>query len=142
MKVEIITDIAAEPVTLDEVKAFLRVTGSGHDALLVKTMKGAREYLEKATNLSFGEKVLKVTVDYELPEELLPYGPVIDVTDEDSDDDYYYYTYEAGYTELPEDLKTGLKMVIKHWYDADDISVDVPKVIKSIIQANDRNMML
>ena len=142
MKVEIITDMTAEPVALIDVKNYLRVTGNGHDNVIANMITGARKYLEKATNLSFGQKEIKVTVVSEIEDEdLLPYGPVSNV-EESSDDDYYYYEYDAGFEDLPEDLRMALLMLIKHWFDVDDIATEVPNVIKRIIQVNERNMML
>lgn len=144
MKVEIVSAAETEPVTLLEVKNFIKVTGTGHDDVLDTLRKSARKYLERSTDLSFIEKSLKVTSDRELEEWELPYGPVNEITssDEPNDDDEYVYEYEAGYEELPDELKTAIKMTVKYWYDIDDISTYLPAEIRKIIGVNQRNAML
>jgi hypothetical protein len=144
MKVEITSTAASEAVSISEIKDFLKVTGSAHDDVLNALNEAARKYLEKATNLSFIEKTIKVTSDRELEEWELPYGPVSEVTDKDEPDDdgNYVYTYDTGYEDLPEDLKTAIKMTVKYWYDMDDISDNLPLAARKIIELNQTNPML
>ena len=141
MKIELIEDIENEPVSLAELKAFMKVTGSAHDSILQAMNTSARVYLEKATGLSFAPKTLKVTSDYKLEEWELPYGPVNEITDEEEGDDYTY-TYTTGYDDLPDDLKLGIKMTVKHWYDIDDIAAEVPNAVKKIVQINQETPIL
>lgn len=153
MKVEIVTDITEEPVSLAETKAFLRVTGSGHDTVISSLITAARQTLESRTDSSFGVKSLKVTTTEDLKiydpdddinvfaDSLLPYGPVSDVTQSD-DDDYYYYEYTAGYETLPYPLRTAIMMLVKYWYDIDEVSRDVPASIDAIVDSYNRNPML
>jgi hypothetical protein len=142
MKIEIITDVIAEPVTLDEVKAALRITGNGHDAELTSLITDAREFLEKATNYSFGTKELKVTTDEELEEDELPYGPVQSLDNSDEAEGIYTYEYTAGYDPCPAALKRGIKLMVKYYFDADDLSEPIPRLVNDIIAAHAKCPML
>jgi hypothetical protein len=144
MKIEIITDVQEEPVTLDEIKSALRITGNGHDAELSSLISDAREYLEKAINCSLATKEIKVTTDEALEEDELPYGPVqsLDNSDEDDDEEVYIYEYTAGYDPCPAGLKRGIKLMVKYYFDADDLAAPIPKLIKDIILAHAKNPML
>jgi len=140
MKVEIVTDITTEPVTLTEVKNYLKITGSGHDDDLEDMISDARRYVERATDSSVSERSLKVTSDLEMEEWELPFGPVIgDVKDSTDSDSNYIYEYSAGYDPTPPDMKRLILDVIKWWYDIDDMAVPFPNVIKNKIQLLTRN---
>lgn len=144
MKVEITDTANIEAVQVEEIKKFLKVTGSAHDEVLRSLNESARKYLENRTNLSFITKTIKVTADRELEDWELPYGPVNSITskEEPNDDDEYVYTYEAGYEQLPQDLKQALKMTVKYWYDMEDITDELPKATEMAIKANQTNPML
>jgi hypothetical protein len=143
MKIEIVTDITIEPVTLQEVKDALKITGTGHDDELGRLITDARKYVEKAIDQSVLERELKVTSDIELDEWDMPFGPVIgDVTDSTDDDYNYVYEYSAGYDETPADIRRLIILIIKYWYDIDDIAQPLPEVVKNLICANTRNPML
>ena len=78
-QVKIIDDIAAEPVTLAEVKSFLRIDAdySSEDTVLDLIITSAREKLEAQLNLAFGVKTLEVQfTGYGIE---LPYGPTGDI---------------------------------------------------------------
>ena len=143
LKIEVITDLTDEPVSLAEVKAMLRITGSGHDSVILSMITMARKYLEGALNKSLGEKTLKLTCDDEYEEYDLPYGPNQTITDEDEDDDdNYVYTYTTGYETVPDDIKMLLMLTIKYWYDIDDIGAELPKSIQNLIATNTTTPML
>lgn len=79
MQVKIITDIASEPVTLDEVKNFCRLDLDypGDDVTLALLVASAREKLEGFLNIYFGVKTIEVQfTGHELK---LPYGPTGDI---------------------------------------------------------------
>ena len=57
---------AAEPVTLAEAKAFLRLSTSSEDELLAGLIRAAREDLERATGLALIEQDWRLAID-ELP---------------------------------------------------------------------------
>jgi len=140
MKIEIITDVTTEPITLSEVKGMLRVTGNAHDTPLTSMITSARVYMERALNKNLAVKTMKVTTDEELDE--LPYGPVNTLISAEEDDGDYIYTYTSGYTALPEDIKQGLFYLIKHWFDIDDVASAVPESVNRVIQLNTNCPML
>ena len=143
LKIEVITDLTDEPVSLAEVKAMLRITGSGHDSVILSMITSARKYMEKALGKSLGEKTLKLTCDDEYKEYDLPYGPNQVITDEDEDDDgNYVYTYTTGYKEVPQDYKEGIIIRIKMIYDGDDLAVGIPDRLREIIVLNTNCPML
>ena len=73
------TATGAEPVTLEDMKAYLRVFHDAEDGVITRIIKHARQELEGATGLSLVEATveLKTEIDGELR---LPYGPVTAVT--------------------------------------------------------------
>jgi len=142
MKVEIITDIAIEPLTLEEVKDALKISGSGHDTELERMITDARVYIERAIDTSVSERTLKVTSDIELDEFELPFGPVSDLVETTDADDNYVYTYTGGDETCPADIKRLIIMLIKHWYDIDDEAVALPAVIKREIMLRTRQPAL
>jgi len=140
MIVEIVTDITTEPITITEVKAALRITGSAHDDDLEDMISDARRYVERATDSSVSERSLKVTNEIEMEEYELPFGPIIgDVTESTNTDSQYVYEYSAGYSPTPPDMKRLILEVIKYWYDIDDTSADLPVAIMKKIQLLTRN---
>ena len=141
LKIEVITDLTDEPVSLAEVKAMLRITGSGHDSVILSMITMARKYLEGVLNKSLGQKTLKVTSDDKYEAYDLPYGPNQVVTNED-DDDNYVYTYTTGYETVPDDIKILLMQTIKYWHDIDDIGAELPKSIQNLIAVNTTTPML
>lgn len=71
---------AAEPVSLSEMKAHLRVDYTDDDSLIGDQITEAREWMEKALNLSMVHRTYTAKIDgfYECIE--LPAGPVSSVT--------------------------------------------------------------
>lgn len=57
------TDSASEPVTLDEVKAQLRIDGTDYDSILTPYIKTARQIAEKITGRDFINKTWKCYLD-------------------------------------------------------------------------------
>lgn len=99
------TDVATEPVTVQEAKLFCKVTGTGDDVLFSIFIRQARESLEQYCGVSMAEKTIIAEWD-KIPSDgiiQLPYGPVKsisavtikyeDSTDADEtlvlNDDYY-----------------------------------------------------
>ena len=139
MKIEIVTDIVQEPVTLPEVKSALKITGTGHDDELSRLITDARVYVEKACDISVLERELKVTDEDELEEDELPFGPVADLTvTEDTTNEVYVHEYTGGFTETPADIKRLITDLIKFWYDIDDPAAPLPAEIKKKIMLNSR----
>ena len=134
MKVEIVTDISLEPVTLQDVKDALKISGTGADDELERLITDCRKYVERAIDTSVSERELKVTSDVELEEWELPFGPVSDLTEVTDADDNYVYSYTGGETECPADIKRLILNIIKHQYDIDDEAKALPDHIKKQIQ--------
>lgn len=79
-QIQVITEAAYEPVTLGEVKDFLRVDSdsSDNDAVLELMIASCREKLEGYLNLYFVAKVCKIEFAQRALE--LPYGPTGAIT--------------------------------------------------------------
>jgi uncharacterized phiE125 gp8 family phage protein len=153
-QLEIITDLAVEPVTLQEAKDYMRISSNAEDSLIEELITSARERIEKFTGLSLGEKTLKAYWFYfHIPQEI-PYGPVtlIDsvVNDEDVALEYVarglqyktlesYSTtgltieYEAGFAVAPKGLKLAiLKQVSTDYENRENYSIyDQPYELSS-----------
>jgi hypothetical protein len=138
MKVKIITDIIIEPITLDEVKEALKITGSGHDTELERLISDARAYIERAIDTSVLERTLEVTSEDELEDWELPFGPVSNLVKTTDSDGNYVYTYTGGDMDCPPEIQRLITMLIKHWYDIDDEAVALPEAIKKGIQLRTR----
>ena len=133
--------MAAEPVSLTEVKSWLRIKEfSDDDSLLSELIKSTRKHLEKFTGLSFGSKTVKATMTLDSEWMEIPYGPVTGIvsvyrwdegagefqayTDFKSfeskirvqSEGIYRITYLAGFAPLPEDLKTDIKVLVAWQY--------------------------
>ena len=67
MGLKLITPPAAEPVTLQEAKEHLRITGSDEDALLTTFIEVAREYCEEYQNKAYITQTWDLSLD-EFPE--------------------------------------------------------------------------
>ena len=142
MKVTVTTDLTTEPVTIDEAKLWMRIVDyTTDDDLITELITSTRKHLEKYTGLSFGEKTIEAIMTNDRFTFELPYGPVITVSSVEKWDgdewitlvdetDYYVVddclqvysyskfrvTYTAGYEELPEDLKTDIKVLVAWQY--------------------------
>lgn len=78
----VIQDLSEEPVTLEFFKEHIRVDFNVDDNLLPSYLKSARQYLEQWSQLSFGEKKIRLTA-LRLPQNWkLMYGPVVSVETE------------------------------------------------------------
>ena len=144
-QLEIVTDLAVEPVTLQEAKDYMRISSESENDLIEELITSARERIEKFTGLSLGEKTLKAYWFYfHIPQEI-PYGPVTliesVVNDEDVALEYtarglqykmlesYSTTgltieYEAGFAVCPKGLKLAiLKQVSTDYENRENYSI-------------------
>lgn len=80
MQVEIITDLTSEPITVAEVRDYLRITTTVEDTLLQAMITAARTRLEKFSNLSFGAKEIQVYWNEVTDWKELPYQPKATIT--------------------------------------------------------------
>lgn len=79
-EVKVITDVQAEPVTLDEIKAFCRLDAdyTQEDLILELICASAREKLEGWLNIYLAPKEVEIEFSYPVFE--LPYGPAGEIT--------------------------------------------------------------
>jgi len=63
MALKMITAPAEEPVSLDEVKTYLRIDGTDFDMLLAGLIRAAREYCENFQNRAFVTQTWELTLD-------------------------------------------------------------------------------
>lgn len=157
-----------EPVTLTQIKRHLKMDldYTLEDDELSGFVKSARLWCEKYTGLSFVVKRLQVYTDKCRPLEI-PNGPVItieSVQDAEGNDIHYsrkglihpvissgremYVTFVAGFEDLPEDLKTAVKMLAVTLYEnREDMvtlknSMEITKVpfgVKDLLQPYSRS---
>lgn len=130
-----------EPVSVSEIKSYLRIDLTDDDVLLGILIKSARKSCEAFTNVSFIERTVVAEVMNMLGGQPLPYGPIGEISsfkncngEEVSTDNYkiegldfkmvktYFdgpitVTYAAGYAELPEDLKLAVMCQVAWLYE-------------------------
>lgn len=115
-----VTDLAEEPVSLEDFKKHARVDFATDDLLLAKYLKASRQKLERFAQLSFGERTVKLTAVSLVDNWAVMYGPVKSVTSghtlfgqsiiKDSGGRYVEIEYETGWPddELPEGIKIAI----------------------------------
>ena len=126
--------IADEPVTVEEVKRFLRVDYTDDDVMIEGMIRASRQLLEGRLNLSIPTHDVEVYWPEYAPVDAVPYGPVIewdelkiDDVDQTPPDDntlrfdkgVLYATYLAGHEEVPDELKRAIMKLVKVDYDGD-----------------------
>ena len=161
ISVEVIVDVSAEPVTLQEVKQHLNMEfdtdGSydfaDDDTYLMDTITDAREALERVTGYSMAPKTLSATINNSLGGSDLPYGPVISITSVIDDEgetvdaetqggkivtcgSYQVVEYEAGYETLPASLRRALLDEIAWMYNHRGEENDVTKQNRRLAKLN------
>ncbi len=134
MKVEIVTDITVEPITLAEVKEALKITGTSADDELERLISDCRDFVEHAIDTSVLEREIKVTSDIELEEWELPLGPVSNIVESTDSDDNYVYDYTGGETTCPARIQRLITDYIKYCYDIDDEAEALPDSIAKQIK--------
>ena len=135
--IEVTTDVVNEPVSLDDVKSFLRIDFDTEDLLIKSLIKSARVYCEKYTGITFAPKKADMFINYQSGTIKLPVYPVTKVNEvnfiasDGSESEVTFYTLspdtinidslgagmyvvdiEYGYASLPDELKTGLLMAV------------------------------
>lgn len=104
---------AIEPVTLEQVKADLRVDHSDDDERLSRHIVTAREWVERRVGTSFITRTLEYQEESFTGSVLLPQGPVQSVeliTYEDADGEFILD--EAGYTLI---IPTSMVKAVDSW---------------------------
>jgi len=87
-----------EPVSVEELKSFARIDGSGEDNLLASFIESARQKLEDYTGRAFLEQTMVMLMDWWSEKEVyLPKPPLLSVTSiETLDEDGVATTYAAA----------------------------------------------
>jgi|APGre2960657404_1045060.scaffolds.fasta_scaffold03648_2 uncharacterized phiE125 gp8 family phage protein len=138
MEVVVITDLATEPVTVQEAKNYMRISNNEEDTLIGELITSARQRLEGFTNRSFGTKTLKVRWNELNGWQELPYSPIQSITSVVNDDltaltyeskglevkqieafsfDGVIVQYVAGFTTLPKALKEAILKEVSTSYE-------------------------
>ena len=131
-------DIATEPVSLTDMKLWMKVDFTSDDSIISSLVTSARRVLERYTGLTFGTRTY--TMQMEVNDQWIdvPYGPLssvssitrIDgigstevVTDYDvrnrrillNQTGVFEIVYESSFN-VPEDLKTDIKKLVSYYY--------------------------
>jgi len=160
MRVDLVTAPSVEPVTLDEMKLYLKVDTDADDSYITSLIKAARISAEEITRRAFITQTVRVWFKYdELENPLeLPFPPLQEVTEivistptsqSTVDADNYSYEdgersrviyaeaeenwplydteghlgvkYVCGYgdqaSDVPDDIKQAIKLIVAHWYE-------------------------
>lgn len=87
MGLSLVTPATAEPVSLAEAKAHLRVSGSDEDGLIAGYLMAARSYAQTYTRRVFSQQTWEQTWDYDWPRDewrrprlVLAVQPVVSIT--------------------------------------------------------------
>jgi hypothetical protein len=136
--IQVTTDLATEPVTVQEAKDYLRINNNVENTLIGELITSARQRLEGFTGRSFGAKTIKVRFEYVDGWVELPYSPITSITSvvNDAGDTLTYeskglevkevfcsadngviITYVAGYTTLPKALKEAILKEVSTSYE-------------------------
>ena len=115
LQIEVIEDLATEPVTLTEAKSFLGIDFNDFDTLITTLITSSRLESERVTGKAYGAKLIQVTGNSYTDNtgevvKIYPVTPFVSAevwADEDANADYQY---NAGFTTCPEDLKTAILM--------------------------------
>ena len=71
-----ITDLAVEPVTVEDFKIHAKIDYNTDDRLVAMYLKAARQHLEEVAQLSFGERTVQLTALSLVDEWRVMYGPI------------------------------------------------------------------
>lgn len=112
----VITDLTEEPVDIDFFKAHAHIDWNTDDNLIASYIKSARQYLERWSQLSFGEKTMKVTALRLPANHRLMFGPVDTVEGHENLGDTILngimvnanINYTTKWDPLPEDIKIAI----------------------------------
>lgn len=140
LSLKVISEPIAEPVSVSEAKAWMKVSFNTDDTIIGVLVGSARRMLERYTGLSLASKTYELICEAE-KYIVLPYGPVSSITAieklEVFDDDYlleaddyvqrgdrlevyesgdYKVTYVCVLSPLPEDIKTDILRLVAWMY--------------------------
>jgi hypothetical protein len=138
------TPLLGEPVTLADMKNFLRVDFAHDDALIGDMITSARQEIENRLNISIVKQRIELFWPNYRPLDWLPYSPVIEWESIEIDgeavtppqDDMLRYTagdlvavYVAGYEDVPRDITQAIRGIVKYNYDGEGDIVNIYRTI-------------
>lgn len=149
--------VVTEPVTLNELKEFAKVSDSADDAILTALIKAARDMCEKYANISFVQREFTAFINNVNGGTALPYGPVGTLNVYNFEDEAVTPTvygtewkridyprmnlkcvYQGGYATLPEDLKLAVKAQALFLYenrgDSNNTMSPVARMILDVVK--------
>ena len=145
-----------DPVTVTDVKNWLKIDLPDDDALIAFLISGARTQIENYVNLSLVNRTVKATIKNGLGNFLLPYGPVKAITttttlsgdaititnqgniiNESFDGGNAVITYTAGFTTLPANLRVAWLQQCAYLYEnrGDESAGDLSPIILTNLKA-------
>jgi len=159
LDIEFIDDDIIEPVTLSEAKDFCKIDIGTDDALVTALITAARQMCEAYTGVGFVVRELTAVLNNCNGDIYIPYGPIVEiisVTDENDTslvlgtgytlsgisfkrlaspkDTNVTVNYIAGYSVLPEVLKTAVLNQVYYLYDNRSQGVDdIGPIAKSLL---------
>jgi hypothetical protein len=151
------TVTGTEPITLTEMKNYLRVDYSDDDDLITSLITAAREVIEKYCGISIVEKTVNLVWPAYEPILQVPYGPVqsyttLTIDDEDVDEPEdntlredageLVMEYVAGYDTVPQAIISAIKELTAIYYGNRGTHVEMPKHLKIILEIYNRNLFL
>ena len=115
LQIEVIEDLAIEPVTLVEAKSFLGIDFTDFDQLITMLIKSARLESERITGKAYGPKIIQVTGNYYKDNtgqvaKIYPVTPFVSNEVWYQENGNFDYWYNAGFSNCPEDLKNAILM--------------------------------
>jgi hypothetical protein len=141
-----------EPLTLQEAKDWDKIDQDVDDDIITALITAARRICEKFSGIGFINRTIDANINNSNGGFQLPYGPITgDPTAADADGNTLDLTYQfgqiisprgrmtvsytAGYTTLPEDLKTALKAQVLFLYEnRGESTVAVSPIAKMILE--------
>jgi len=149
METKVITDIVEEPVSLAEMRNFLKFadTDANEDTLITAMIKSARQLLETSLNLSFAEKTIKVLFsksDFVGGFAFIPYSPfssissvkqiLIDNTETELTENEGYYLTGLNQKKLYVTFSSGqIEVIYKSGYE-DESTETLPAIFIELIK--------
>ena len=138
LQIKVITDLVAEPVTLAEAKAFMGIDYTDYDSFITSLITASRIASERVTGKAYGAKVIQVDGNtYSdrsgIVVKIYPITPFVsDIEDLDGNESY---TYNAGFTTCPADLKIAILMRVSTGFASrqDGISEAINKAVNASI---------
>ena len=140
LQIKIVEDLQFEPVTLDEVKAFLQIDFDDFDSLLEMLLQSARVASENVTGLAYGRKLIQVTGNSYTDKtgeivKIYPISPFIEDKVWEDQDKNIAYQYYAGYEDIPSPLKNAILMRVATGFASrqDGVANAVNKAVNAYI---------